>query len=477
MTLLEYHDDFEDLCARGIFTKLKAMHSMNVAGVNEEFSVSEQITAAVLRSEPMPVIVKKQRNDLVAVLEQFYKLGEDKDEDRISTNRMLDGVERLIDENTSFSLIKKIKRYNFRREDAFVYLYLIWETILGYGTVELQSIFTTVYDSASERVFEMQNVLSGQNELVQKGLIEIIESDFFNDAEVKLSDTSIQLLEESDLKLFSKNRKRKDVIDPADIVYRELIFDGKQKDQLDTLHQVFREDKFLKMQERLIGKGLPKGVTVLLHGAPGTGKTEVVKQLAKATGRKIMKVEISESKSMWFGESEKNIKRIFTAYEVFAKECEQTLILLFNEADAIFSKRKENSGSSVNQTENAIQNILLEELENFEGILMATTNLAHNLDSAFDRRFLFKIVFDKPEYTVRAKIWKLKLPHLALADCGVLAQKYNLSGGQIDNVVRKSEIQEIVHGTGTDFERIQLLCEEELIDNDKVKIGFRYLSS
>ncbi|MCB0513242.1 MAG: ATP-binding protein, partial [Bacteroidetes bacterium] len=240
------------------------------------------------------------------------------------------------------------------------------------------------------------------------------------------------------------------------------------------LQNLLQEDKYHETQTRLTNKGLPKGIAILLHGVPGTGKTEIVKQLAKTTNREIMKVEISQSKSMWFGESEKIIKRIFTDYRAYAKESKLTPILLFNEADAIISKRKENSNSGVAQTENAIQNIILEELENFEGILMATTNLANNMDAAFERRFLFKIPFKKPTKEVRAKIWKSKLPHLEAECCQILAEKFDFSGGQIDNIIRKSEIQEIVHGSVTNFEQIQSFCKEEFIITKTTKIGFSY---
>ena len=77
------------------------------------------------------------------------------------------------------------------------------------------------------------------------------------------------------------------------------------------------------MQKRLESKGLPKGVAVLLYGAPGTGKTETVYQLAKKTNRKILHVDIAESKSMWFGESEKIIKKIFTNYRQMCKAAER----------------------------------------------------------------------------------------------------------------------------------------------------------
>jgi SpoVK/Ycf46/Vps4 family AAA+-type ATPase len=201
------------------------------------------------------------------------------------------------------------------------------------------------------------------------------------------------MLQELGLKLFANKKKRDNIIEPAKINSKTLYFNEFEHKQLNLLKTLLQEDNFKETQSRLQSKGLPKGITALLHGSPGTGKTETVFQVAKDTNREIMKVDISQSKSMWFGESEKIIKRIFTDYKAYAKESERMPILLFNEADAIISKRKENSTSNVSQTENAIQNIILEELENFEGIFFATTNLAKNLDSAFERRFLFKIEF------------------------------------------------------------------------------------
>ena len=132
-------------------------------------------------------------------------------------------------------------------------------------------------------------------------------------------------------------------------------------------------------------------------------------QIARETGRHIVHVDISESKSAWFGESEKRIKKVFTSYrnacEICEKKGEKIPILLFNEADAIISKRKDSTVGDVAQTENAMQNIILEELENLRGIFIATTNLAENMDAAFERRFLFKIKFENPSEEAKAAIW------------------------------------------------------------------------
>ena len=196
-------------------------------------------------------------------------------------------------------------------------------------------------------------------------------------------------------------------------------------------------------------------------------------QIARETGRDIMKVDISQTKSKWFGESEKLIKKIFTSYSELKKASKKTPILLFNEADAIISKRKDSDSSNVAQTENAMQNIILEELENFDGIFIATTNLADNLDTAFERRFLFKVEFHKPEIEVKAKIWKAKLKKFKFSDCVELAEKYNFTGGQINNIVRKCEMAEVIENTKITLKTISNFCDEETISKKwNSKIGF-----
>lgn len=474
MKILEYSDDFEYLYKDGIFEKKKSRHRVKLAGANDQFVIHEKITEAILQNRPLPKINKKKIDGIIDLLEQFYNLGDQRDDDKISTFVLFREVEQLIENNTHFPLIEKLQQFNFSTEDAYLFLYLIWKTVTGNESTDVGIALDGIYDSPSKRVNEIQKLLTGDHILIKNQLIEIIEAPFFNDTEMKLTDTSHQLLNDCGIKLFLNQKKKDNIIIPSEIVCRELIFDIEEMNQLETLQNLLQEDKFNETQERLTNKGLPKGIAVLLHGAPGTGKTEIVKQLAKATDREIMKVEISQSKSMWFGESEKIIKRIFTDYRAYAKECKLTPILFFNEADAIISKRKENINSNVAQTENAIQNIILEELENFDGILMATTNLTNNLDTAFERRFLFKIPFKKPTKKVRTKIWKSKLHHLDDESCQILAEKFEFSGGQIDNIIRKSEIQEIIHGTMTNFEQILSFCNEESIITKTTKIGFGY---
>ncbi len=399
-------------------------------------------------------------------------LGVRRDENELSTIELFLQTRKMLSANLQFPLVCKVDQFKFNIDDSYLYLYLIWKTISGSESTDIGRALEGIFDNATKRVNYMQKYLSGENSLIKNNLIEIVEARFFNDTEMKLTDYSNNLLKECGINLFMNKKKKENVISPNEIPYRELIFSKSEMEQLFFLKDLLNDLKFKETQKRLSDKNLPKGVTALLHGAPGTGKTEIVKQIAKETSRELIKVEISQSKSMWFGESEKIIKRIFTDYKAFSKECERTPILLFNEADGIISKRREVGNSGVAQTENAIQNIILEELENFEGILIATTNLANNLDSAFERRFLFKIQFQKPEISIRARIWKSKLPFLALQDCNLLAEKFDFSGGQIDNVLRKNEIHEIIHGEKVTLTKLIAFCSEETLVSNRVKIGF-----
>ncbi|MDZ7774411.1 MAG: AAA family ATPase [Bacteroidales bacterium] len=165
------------------------------------------------------------------------------------------------------------------------------------------------------------------------------------------------------------------------------------------------------------------------------------------------------------------MRAVFSKYRRYYHSTGQMPILLLNEADGIISKRKEISNSNTAQTENAIQNILLEELENFEGVLFATSNLIRNFDKAFERRFLFKVELQKPGLPARAKIWKAKLPHFTFPECEQLAKHFDFSGGQIDNIASKCHMYDIIHNTRCDLNSVIEFCREETLTK-RERVGF-----
>lgn len=151
-----------------------------------------------------------------------------------------------------------------------------------------------------------------------------------------------------------------------------------------------------------------------------------------------------------------------------------TPILLFNEADAIFGIRQEGAQRAVDKMENSLQNILLQEMEKLDGILIATTNLTQNLDKAFERRFLYKVRFEKPSLETKSKIWSSMMPELTESQAEELAREYDFSGGQIENISRKKKIQSIIECCEPDFATLKQYCGEELLNSEpkRRKIGF-----
>jgi SpoVK/Ycf46/Vps4 family AAA+-type ATPase len=254
---------------------------------------------------------------------------------------------------------------------------------------------------------------------------------------------------------------------------KEIFLDEKVARDINQLKDVCSSKNFNKIVKDLKKANLPSGIVSIFYGFAGTGKTASVYEIAKLTKRDVLQVDISSIQSKWVGESEKNTKAIFDEYYKACEILKSKPILLFNEADAIISKRLD-VNDAVSQMNNTMQNILLEELENFDGIFMATTNLIDNMDDAFSRRFLNKIKFDRPTAKTREHIWKSKLPELEDKIYEKLSI-YDLSGGQIENVTRKYLINKILNQKEFDFDEILEYIKEEISfknDDNSLKVGF-----
>ncbi len=254
---------------------------------------------------------------------------------------------------------------------------------------------------------------------------------------------------------------------------KSLFFNASEQQQIDRLVSLLSIENLPFVQQRLEEQGMRKGLACLFYGAPGTGKTETVLQIARQTGRDLMQVDIAGLRDKWVGESEKNIKNVFARYRTLCKNCEVMPILFFNEADAIINKRKENVEHSVDKMDNAMQNIILQEIEDLDGILIATTNLTSNLDKAFERRFLYKVEFHKPNTDVKTKIWHSMLQDITEDDARKLAIHFDFSGGQIENIARKRTVDYILSGKFASLDEIEDYCRAELLNGTEHRaIGF-----
>jgi hypothetical protein len=326
-----------------------------------------------------------------------------------------------------------------------------------------------------------QSLGNGEHELILRGIVEKIASDdddddFFGDFEhfSLTAAAKADLLAELDLKPRKAALKGGGLVSASGIVAKKMFYNEKEGGRISELGSLLAEDNFKAVRQRLAEKGLRDGFVCLFSGLPGTGKTETVYQLARESGRDLMSVNIADIQSKWVGESEKNLKAVFDAYREAAKNRERIPILLFNEADGIISKRFElNSQSrSIDQMMNSLQSIILDEMEKLSGIMIATTNLTQNMDKAFERRFLYKIEFEKPGLSVRQSIWQSLVPNLSESDGKALAVRFDFSGGQIENIARKSITNYVLSGVETSFEKLLVFCKEELLAKSEKPIGF-----
>ena len=261
----------------------------------------------------------------------------------------------------------------------------------------------------------------------------------------------------SELNLSSMSQACKGMIKAKDIVAKQLYYENDTQQQIAELEDLLDENRYQQIHSRMKEAGFRCGFTCLFYGAPGVGKTETVLQLARKTGRNIIQVNVEQIKSMWVGESEKNIKALFDDYRNQVESLSLAPILLFNEADAVIGMRHKGAERATDKMENALQNIILQEMERIDGILIATTNLVQNFDKAFERRFLYKVKFNAPSIQTRRHIWQSIMPEISEESASWLASHYNLSGGQIENVARRYAINTILYGPPT--EELPTLCK------------------
>lgn len=283
--------------------------------------------------------------------------------------------------------------------------------------------------------------------------------DFSN---VSLGDRVVNAINRECTKVSTKKFSSKfcQVIEPSAITDQSLFFNDSNIESINTILELTSENQYLQLKDRFQAHGMNAGLTMLFHGGPGTGKTELAKQLAKKNNRTLLLVDIATVKSMWVGESEKNIKKVFNDYKQALEYYEQTPILFFNEADAVIGKRK-NVESSVDQMLNAMQNIILQELEDFKGIFIATTNLINNLDQAIDRRILYKLKFETPNADTRFQILSSQFPSIDTAVLKEMADTYTLSGGQIQNIKKKYLVNTVLFNPSNEEEQFKKYILEE----------------
>ena len=406
----------------------------------------------------------------------FERMGEILDEDDIKYWDLRGQLEALVDGNLHLPYCKMVKSYDLYMEDEIL-LHIFAHRLINEDDDIIGTHDWEDYMEGKRHVRKiLKDLKKGESELITKKLFEPTTEDGVRDPNYyHLTDKAKDELFPG-MDLVEKTAKSdKTLLSHKDFAPKQLFYTPRVQTQIDRLGELLQPEKFKQVTERLSESGMRKGFACLFYGSPGTGKTETVNQLARLTGRDVMVVDVTQIKSCWVGESEQNIKGLFDRYRALVKKNEVAPILLFNEADAVLGIRQEGAQRAVDKMENSIQNIILQEMETLEGIMIATTNLTCNLDKAFERRFIYKIEFERPTLEAKTQIWKSMIPSLSDEFAVSLAKDYDLSGGQIENVSRKRTVEEILSGVEPSEEMIREYCRAETLNGkqtNRPKIGF-----
>jgi SpoVK/Ycf46/Vps4 family AAA+-type ATPase len=190
-----------------------------------------------------------------------------------------------------------------------------------------------------------------------------------------------------------------------------------------------------------LGERHPTGLALAFNfaGPSGTGKTICAEAIAHSLRRRLLLVRYADVESMWMGETPKNVSALFRLAR------EENAVLLFDEADAIASRRSSSVEFGMQRESNTVVNVMLQELESFNGVVIFTTNLAANFDPAFERRIRTHVMFEMPGVDEREQIWKVQVhptltPLADDVDFRALAESYAVSGGDIRNAVLKAAL-------------------------------------
>ena len=469
----------------GFRPQLEEMEKRGVIGSNNQrcgrtryFLTREALKAIEKDNKFQPFPMKGLTAD--ELFTRFRIFFSDFQKDNIDAERLLENIRQVIDDNPDLEFCRRVTQSglsNCRETEQRMFFYLCHRRV-SYGdeSVPVERLLNMSEFMEDDKLIA-RAIANEKTDLQRAGFVTFGGEQGFQDMDsLALADEVIKTFFDGvTMDNHLADVQHPDLISASSIVAKDLFYNATETEQMSRLADLLDPANFKGVQQRLQEMGMRKGFAVLFSGGAGCGKTAGVYELARRTGRDVFTVDMSQLKSKWVGDSEKIVKGVFDLYRTMCRKMENAPILLFNEADAIFSKRMENPRDSVDQMMNAIQNICLDAIENLDGILIATTNLAGNFcDEAFARRFIFKVEFSTPEAETRSKIWKSMVNTLSDEDAAELGDSYVFSGGNIENIARKSAVGYVLSGKKADIGELRKYCDEEMLSSQKQtrRIGF-----
>lgn len=352
------------------------------------------------------------------------------------------------------NIINFLKPYMLKDEEKIIFFAILKEEYYAENE-KMREISSLIELISNDEYSKISNkyIFDEKSPLIQNGLIDYdedilspfggtISKSFYIPAQILQKIIHPTMQKKSQKILMDSIIKNQDIFELVNkkVEFKDIILPPKTKETLDLLIRQLdiKVLNLLKSWGVKDGKGID--AKIIFYGRAGTGKTITAYALANALKKPILSLDCSKILSMYVGESEKNVRKIFDTYNNITRDLKKDAILLLDEADQFLGQRS-TLGSSVDKMYNQMQNIFLERIEKFDGILIATTNLLDNIDSAFSRRFNYKIEFSKPNLAQRRLIWQQLLPKNAnyakSFDIDSLA-KFDLTGGQIKIIIKNT---------------------------------------
>jgi len=453
--------------------------------------------------------IKEYSDHLEYLQDQFFKIDlaqqlnivkHNFDENSPNANRLRSKLsllesrikERVETTTTTIMLEDFFKDNNLNDQEQMIFLALLKEEYAGSDESirDMNSLIALVSSDDYEKI-KYRSLLEESGNLISNNLIDYdemltpfggINRNFYIPEQIlyKISHPIKKHARQNKIKLdmLIEDQEMFELIEPKKTL-EDVVLNEKTKNTLDLLLQQVDKKVVDKLKKWGI-KDKKKGIDarIIFYGAAGTGKTITALALAKSLKKQVLSFDCSKILSMYVGESEKNVRKIFDDYKELCVKTKSQPILLLNEADQFLSNRVSGQISGSDKMHNQMQNIFLEQIENFDGILIATTNLLDSIDKAFSRRFNYKIEFLKPNEKQRKMLWEKLLPETLPFDKDFDVNKLvkaKLTGGQIELIIKNTAYKLAILDepifTIEDFLEEIAKEEKSMFDKDK-KVGF-----
>lgn len=505
---LIYLDDIKNLLNLGYITQninmfSKSKQNTKLSLLHSEIELSEYFLSVLecgITKTTLPEITKYD-DELKYLEDQFLlvnlykkKLNSQSKDIRMKLDEKIEKLTNIITQRVNLTKInlsveQLFKKYSLSQEEKIIFLVLLKEEYSNEDEI-LRDFNTLISMISKDEMHKLKNrtLLEENAKLMSLGLIdydEILGTTSINKSYFICEDVLYSIMHPQKNDKKTKKAMLENIVKESEIFeliepntdIDDVVLNPKIKEVLNSILKQLDKDVINKLSSW--GIKTKKGIDakIIFYGPAGTGKTMSALSLAKSLKKQVLSFDCSKILSKYVGESEQNVRKIFDTYKSICNEAKIEPVLLLNEADQFLSSRMESGTSSADKMHNQMQNIFLEQIERFEGVLIATTNFLQSLDSAFSRRFDFKIEFKKPNFNERLIIWQKIMPENANFEesfsLNELA-KFELSGAQITLVLKNTALKVAVRDddvfTLKDF--VDEIKKEQIsaFDSDK-KVG------